>query len=149
MTNNTWINCTIDDVLCNGPNYMYSLTCDYERYVRYFGFISIDDFLQGWNCITFSKFANLQIGDAVYSPTGIKYIVIDEVFENVDGVLCVEVKSSLDASSTSFVNTSFVQAGDVYSDSVTHYQYRTRTVNKNKEEILCPILITKTNQDQN
>ena len=152
MDNYTWTNCTIGDVSNNGANYMYSLLCDYERYIKDFGYITVQEFLPLWTCITYKSFAKLQVGDSVYLPGGIELIVMDDPFESDDEtslyVEVVQVKEDGTFDDTGNSNE-VLNTGDLYSSPVPHKDYLWRKIKKESEELLCPILITKTNQPQN
>lgn len=146
----TWDNRTLSDVSANGPNYMYSLLCDYERYVKSFGYIPVELFLQDWKCITYNAFAKLTPGDYIYTPQGVQYRVVDEPYESDDELsLYVEV-TMVKPDGSIDTNTEILQSGDIYSEDVTHGDYRRKRPRdpKEREEKVCPILITKTNQPQ-
>jgi hypothetical protein len=150
MLTHTWVAATLSDVLDNGPNYMYSLLCDYERYIKNFGFIPVELFLSDWTCITYKNFELLGPGDIVYTPQGVPYVIVDSPYESDDEVsLYIEaVKMNDDGSydDTGRYNE-LLQTGDIYEDNITHKDYA-RKRKKESEEPLCPILITKTNQPQ-
>lgn len=153
MLTKTWTSATLSDVTENGANYMYSLMCDYERYIHSFGYIPVAVFIKGWTCITYKEFEALVPGDIVFTPQGIKYITVDYPYESDDEThLYIEVVVLKDDGSYDDTGHSneVLQSGDLYSDSVTHHDYRRRKLrlNKESEEPLCPILITKTNQAQ-
>lgn len=153
MLNETWEKAFLSDVADNGPNYMYSLLCDYEQYVKDFGYIDVKVFLQQWTCITFKSFEQLITGDIVYNCTGVKYIVMDESYESDDeNILYIEatkVKKDGTFDKTGFANETFM-TGDLYTLPIQHKDYSWRKKKrKESEEPLCPILITKTNQLQN
>lgn len=146
--NETWKTATLSDVSDNGSNYLYSLVCDYERYVKNFGFIPIGLFIQGWTCITYKQFEALNIGDIVYTPQGVAYVVTDEPYESDDEihlyVECSAMKSDGTYDDTGN-NVDVLQSGDIYYTDVTHEDYKRKLIKSESEEPLCPILITKTN----
>ena len=152
MENYTWTNATLGDVSSNGANYMYSLLCDYEKYLKDFGYITIQDFLPRWTCITYKSFEKLYVGDSVYDCVGNEYIVMDEPYESDDETyLYIEVAKLREDRSfddTGSSNDTF-QSGDLYKSPVIHGDYLWKKIKKEREEQLCPILITKTNQPQN
>lgn len=147
-----WEKATLSDVYDNGPGYMYSLLCDYEKYVRDFGYIPINNFIPKWTCISYILFSNLIPGDIVFSPQGTKFIIIDYPFESDDeALLCVEVAILKDDGTYDDTGqyTEILQSGDLYSTDIVHLDYRWKKIKrKESEEPLCPILITKTNQLQ-
>ena len=152
MLTKTWVAANLSDVSDNGPNYMYSLLCDYERYIKNFGFIPVELFLSNWTCVTYKKFELLGPGDIVYTPQGVPYVIVDDPYESDDEVsLYVEaVKMNDDGSydDTGRYNE-VLQTGDIYEDNITHKDYARKSLKrKESEEPLCPILITKTNQPQ-
>ena len=138
------------DVNNNGPNYLLSLIYDYEKYMRDFGFITMREFIKGCKCITRKTFERLQVGDFVYTPDGRRFVVAEEPWEADDEIsLFVEVAKTDDISINTFKNTITMQSGDLYSEDVIHEHYRwKKKINRESEESLCPILITKTNQPQ-
>ena len=151
MSNCTWNH--LSDVYDNGANYMYSLLCDYDKYMQHYGYISLQDFLPSWTCITRKSFSQLSIGESVYAPNGQEYIIMDEVYESEDEtylyVEVAQVRKDGTFDDTGLSNE-ILQSGDLYKMPVTHFDY---TWKKKKIESegppLCPILITKTNQHQN
>ena len=151
MGNMTWEQATLGDVWNNGANYMYSLLCDYERYIKNYGYITVNDFLLQWTCITYDSFASLHVGDIVYDPSGTKYIVMERPWESDDETyLCIEVTTvnkdgTFDRTGSS---NETLHTGDLYNEPVTHRDYLWKIRKKESEEALCPILITKTNQPQ-
>ena len=152
MLTTTWTSATLSDVCDNGPGYMYSLLCDYERYVRDFGYIPIAMFIPGWNNITYKEFVNLSPSDIVFTPNGIKYIVVDDPYESDDETrMYVEVVKLNDDGSYDDTGKSneTLETGDLYCVSFVHRDYRRKRLKKESEEPICPILITKTNQPQN
>ena len=149
----TWSGATLNEVSCQGTNYLYSLLCDYERYIKNYGYISIEDFLPQWTCITYHSFQSLSIGESVYAPDGNEYIVMETPCESDDeSYLLVEVTRIDDDGKfddTGWSNETFT-TGDLYNEPVTHRDYKWRKkINREREEKICPILITKTNQPQN
>lgn len=151
MENYTWINATIGDVSSNGTNYMYSLLCDYQQYLKNFDYITIQDFLPQWTCITYKSFTKLYIGDSVYDCVGNEYIVMDTPYESDDEthlyIEVVQLKEDKTFDDTGASNQ-VMQTGDLYSEPVTHKDYKWRKRKIEREEKICPILITKTNQHQ-
>lgn len=146
VTEPSWKGKDISYVFDCGPEYMYSLLIDYEKYVKSFGFIPVQDFLEGWKCIApGSALGELNAGDFVYTDNGSKYKVYD-VFISDDDLPYVDAYPELDDGSTLKVSTTF-PAGTVYSEKVTHKDYYWKKI-KEREESICPILITKTNQPQ-
>ena len=151
MSNCTWNH--LSDVYDNGANYMYSLLCDYDKYMQNYGYISLQDFLPSWTCIPHQVFSHLTIGDTVYLPNGAEYIVMDDAYVSDDEIhLYIEItplKADGSFDDTGSSNET-AQSGDLYKMPVTHSDY---TWKKKKIESegppLCPILITKTNQHQN
>lgn len=150
--NYTWETSDLSDVHNNGPGYMYSLICDYERYVRDFGYIPISLFIEGWKCITWKSFGQLIPGDYVYTPQGVRYIVMEEPYESDDEMyLYVEVTKERDDGSFDMSGRSneTLQTGDLYCEDVFHADYRRKKIKiKESEEKIWPILITKTNPPQ-
>ena len=145
----SWDNHNVADVCDNGPNYMYSLICDYEKYIKSFGVIPINIFLKGWTCIQYVDFSNFRIGDTVYTANGDEYEIIDIPYESDDEVnLYVEVRHIRKDGKISST-TDILQTGDIYFASVVHKDYYRKKIKRENEEPLCPILITKTNQPQN
>lgn len=139
----------ISDVHDNGPNYMYSLICDYEKYVSDFGYVSINTFLHGWSCIPRKFFMNLQPGCHVYDPNGICYRVVECPYEAEDEInYYVEVVHIRDDGTISST-TEILSTGDLYGEPHVHYDYQWKKHQlKESEEKACPILITKTSQLQ-
>lgn len=137
----------LSDVSYDGKNYMYSLICDYEDYVNSYGFISIDRFIQKWNCMNRQTFESLKPGDTFYLPSGVLYRALDYAYESDDeDCLYVEcVQDGLDDSQAEILSS-----GDVYVAPIVHDDIRWKKKIKRKDgEKLCPILITKTKQLQN
>ena len=92
MDNLTWTHSNVSDVYNNGANYTYSLLLDYSAYIKNFGYISIEQFLPQWTCITYKSFQNLKKEDIVYDYRGTKFIVMDDPYESDEGTdLYVEV----------------------------------------------------------
>lgn len=151
MKNYTWAHSNANDVSYNGANYLYSVLLDYERYIRDFGYIPLDDFIKDWKCVTYKAFSELRPGDFVYTPYGHRYKVIEEAYESDDETsLYIEVAEEKEDGSfdESGRSNQIVQTGDVYSENVIHEHYRWKQKIRRGEEKLCPILITKTNQPQ-
>lgn len=151
MKNYTWEHCSVHDVSYNGGNYLYSLVCDYERYLKDFGFITLDEFIKDWKCVTYKAYSELQIGDFVYSPHGLRYKVMDTPYES-DDETCLYMEVAPEREDGSFdesgKSNEVIQDGDVYSENVIHDHYRWKKKINRGEERVCPILITKTNQPQ-
>lgn len=150
--NCTWENSDLADVHNNGPGYMYSLICDYERYVFDFGYMPVCLFIEGWKCITWETFNQLIPGDYVYTPQGVRYLVMETPYESDDEMyLYVEATKERDDGSFDLSGRSneTLQTGDLYSENVIHEDYHTKKAKlKESEEKICTILITKTNQAQ-
>lgn len=143
MLTHSWINMTLRDVQDNGPKYVSSLINDYERYVHDFGYISVFEFIQGWTCITYRSISDLSINDKVYDATGQLFRIASEVY---DGEKYSYVYADLNEDKDA---THILISGTIYSDNVIHKDYYKKVKNKESEEQLCPILITKINQHQN
>lgn len=138
----------ICDVYDNGPNYMFSLICDYEKYVKEFGYISITTFLHGWSCIPRNQFQFLSSGERVYDPQGRCYQVIEDARETDDESYVVEV-AMVKAGGIISDLTQTLSTGDLYSEEFVHYDYQWKKQQlQESEEKPCPILITKTSQPQ-
>lgn len=152
MLNETWNGAELSDVADNGSGYMYSLICDYEQYVKDFGYIDVIEFLQHWTCITFSSFEKLNIGDTVYNCHGKEYIVMDEPYESDDEIWLyievAEIKPDGTYDESGCTNDTFA-TGDLYNAPIQHKDYSWKKIKRESEEPLCPILITKTSQHQN
>lgn len=145
----SWANCTMSDVNENGRGYPYTLIFDYERYVKDFGFIPVNDFIKGWTCITRDSFGSLGLTDIVYDCNGNKYVVMDEPYESDDEeYLYVEVRK-VDEDGEVQSSGETLCTGDLYSENAIHQDYHWKKIKQKGEEKLCPILITKTNQLQN
>lgn len=143
----TWETCTIRDILECGPNYLYSLLYDYELYNHHFGYISLTDFLRGWKCVTPDTINLLKPTDIIYDAKGVRYKVTEDP-SNYDENIFIEAVKQLDDGST-WGTTEMIGMGDVYSEDVIHEDFRwKKRINRESEEIICPILITKTNQPQ-
>ena len=135
---------TISDIRNEGINYLHSLICDYQQYIYDFGFIQLLDFVQGWECISLKNFINLEENDIVYDAVGNKYVVYDVPFES-DDETCYYVEVSQEDDKT---NTQIFSSGDLYLSNKFHSDYNWKQRKRKGEEILCPILITKTNPHQ-
>ena len=143
----TWEHCTMKDLIDYGANYLYAFMCDYERYNHFYGFISVADFLRGWKCVTPDSLASLKRSDNVYDAKGVRYKVTEDS-SNYDDCIFIEVIRQLDDGSFSGT-TEMIAMGDVYSEDVIHDDFRwKKRINRESEETICPILITKTNQPQ-
>lgn len=137
------------DIYNDGLNYMNSLLYDYEDYVKLYGYISVDQFLQNWTCIPHKTFSNLVIGNIVYDCNGSRYVVTDDAYESDNETLYVETLM-VDNNGNIIQNSENVfSEGDLYSESITHtdYKWKKRKI-ESEEKTLCPILISKTNQHQ-
>lgn len=149
----TFNGATLSDVSSNGHNYLYSLINDYETYIEDFGFISIDEFIQGWTCIPLSGFARLAPGNEFYSPVGIKYTASSKPWESDDETYYyIECTSENIHSSnySPFGNEEILSSGDIYYKPYIHFDYEwKKKILKRKEDKPCPILIMKTNQHPN
>lgn len=143
MLTYSWINMTLKDVQDNGPKYVSSLINDYEQYVHDFGYIPIFEFIQGWTCITYRSFQDLSVNDKVYDAAGQLFSIASEVFAGKDYSY---VYANLNGDENA---TRILISGTIYSDSVIYKDYHKKVKNKESEEQLCPILITKINQHQN
>ena len=151
-TRYTWSGATLNDVSLQGANYLFSLFYDYEQYVKNYGYISIENFLHQWTCITYHAFQSLSVGESVYTPDGSECIVMDTPYESDDeSYLLIEVariEEDGKFDDTGWSNETF-QTGDLYNKPVAHYDYTWKNkINREREEKICPILITKTNQLQ-
>ena len=152
MLRKTWEGADLSTVSRDGASYLYSLLCDYERYIDNFHFITIQDFLQGWTCISREDFVNLTCGDRVYTPQGQEYVVMEEPWES-DDETCVYVEVTMVKDDGTFDNTGRLNeilcTGDLYACDKIHMDYFYKVIKrKESEEPICPILITKTNQPQ-
>lgn len=128
----------------NASDYYNSFIYDYEKYIQHYGFIPANDFIQGWNCINSKVFKLLKSGDTVYDYRGLSYEVVRK------GISYVEV-IPLDVPIDTYHAYPSLHRGEVYCDSVTHEDYKFKDIikkHKEREEKICPILITKTNQAQ-
>ena len=142
-------NKTLSDISNDGSNYMYSLISDYDYYVQSFGYISVPEFIQKWNCMNRKDFQQLKPGDIFYTPNGDMYEAIDYAYESDDeqylNVECVRKGTNEEPE--------VLSSGDVYIAPIVHDDIRWKKRIQRKEvEKLCPILIssiTKTNQHQN
>lgn len=146
-----WKGNTLADVNDNGQNYLYSLAYDYEKYVQTFGYIPMNLFITDWTCIRYDDFDKLRPGDFVYSSVGTRYKIIDYPFLSDDETTMYVEACRYPDDNTVYTSTDMLTSGDIYFDSVIHKDFRHRRIRKRKEreELLCPILITKTNQPQN
>ena len=151
VLNKTWEGADLSTVSNNGVGYLYTLLCDYERYVRDFGFIDVEEFLQKWTCIPYNAFVNLAPGDTVYAFHGQKYIVVDEPWEADNESYMYIAITKLNDDGT-FDDTGkyneILNNGDLYAYDKIHMDYYHKKKKKESEEPICPILITKTNQPQ-
>jgi hypothetical protein len=140
-----------DDHICdvhdNGPNYLFGLICDYEEYVRNFGYVSISSFLHGWSCIPSAIFEFLSPGENVYDSFGKCYRIIDHPRETDNGYVVEVTMVKDDGTITDLTQT--LSSGDIYSEPHVHYDYQWKKHQlKESEEKPCPILITKISQLQ-
>jgi hypothetical protein len=152
MDNFTWNNCTVESVSNNGTNYIYNLLYDYEKYVKDYGYVDLNSFIQEWTCIPYMYFAKLCAGDIVYLCNGEKYIIADESYRcDDDTCLYIEAIKAQDDGTFDISDISETMiSGDLYYAPVIHRDYLwKKKIKKESEEKLCPILITRTNQLQN
>ena len=140
-----WKDSTISSMYELGSDYLYGLAIDYERYVKDFGFIPINEFIQGWTCTPPHILETLKKFDNVYDYNG-NPLVIAEVNVYNDDDIFVEV-SPLNEDGEESSYSYILSAGEIYSYNVIHTDYFYKSI-KSKGETLCPILITKTKQPQ-
>ena len=147
-----WSNATLSDVQDGGPNTMYSFICDYERAIKDYGWMPVNEFIKTWTAIRWKDFENLQDGDIVYDYEGNKwqcielaYMSDDEQYLNVE---CVQLTHNGMIKVSSTGNNEIFCIGDLYfaSNYTRLAEYKHKILER--EERACPILITKTKQLQ-
>ena len=140
-----WEQSTLNKVYDCGNHYLYALIRDYENYIKdYDKYIPLETFLERWTCISPEGFKLLQKGDNVYDYSGMKYTIQNFYYDNDFETMMVNVEGCY-GEKRIFCN------GDLYGAPYIHYDYSSweKIKQKESEEQLCPILITKTNQPQN
>ena len=143
LTYDTFKDATLSDIATNeSPNYLYSLLCDYEKFILDYGVISLKEYITTWTCIPRNKFWELEDGDTFYDCCGNMYEAMDAPFESEDEndfyIECALIRPDGIRDKT----TQMLQTGDVYSKPVVNTrQYYTKLKPKGEEK-LCPILIT-------
>lgn len=133
-----WEDASVSDVHREGHNYLISLLYDYESYIKYHEFVSVEYFLHHWTCIPLDGFHTLVTGDIVYDYSGRELEILED-------------SNYLRSRITAKYNHAFKKnveefdAGDLYYAKNTHF---IQEEEHKKEEKICPILITKTSQAQ-
>ena len=144
-------NASLESIYDEGKNYLYNLIADYYKAISSFGFMALEDFIHGWNCIPWAAFSNLAIGATVYDYNGKPYKTVDYTYESDDEeslyVECAPIddKGFMDTEHTEIMTCGYLYASPYVNDV---YRYMTKKKRKDGEKI-CPILITKTKQLQN
>ena len=144
-------NASLESICDEGKHYLYNLIVDYYKVISSFGFMTLEDFIHGWNCIPWAAFSNLAIGATVYDYNGKPYKTIDYAYESDDEeslyVECAPIddKGFMDTEHTEIMTCGYLYASPYVNDV---YRYMTKKKRKDGEKI-CPILITKTKQLQN
>ena len=144
-------NASLESICDEGKHYLYNLIADYYKAISSFGFMALEDFIHGWNCIPLAAFSNLAIGATVYDYNGKPYKTVDYTYESDDEeslyVECAPIddKGFMDTEHTEIMTCGYLYASPYVNDV---YRYMTKKKRKDGEKI-CPILITKTKQLQN
>ena len=144
-------NASLESICDEGKHYLYNLIADYYKAISSFGFMALEDFIHGWNCIPWAAFSNLAIGATVYDYNGKPYKTVDYTYESDDEeslyVECAPIddKGFMDTEHTEIMTCGYLYASPYVNDV---YRYMTKKKRKDGEKI-CPILITKTKQLQN
>ena len=144
-------NASLESICDEGKHYLYNLIADYYKTISSFGFMTLEDFIHGWNCIPLAAFSNLAIGATVYDYNGKPYKTVDYTYESDDEeslyVECAPIddKGFMDTEHTEIMTCGYLYASPYVNDV---YRYMTKKKRKDGEKI-CPILITKTKQLQN
>ena len=144
-------NASLESICDEGKHYLYNLIVDYYKAISSFGFMALEDFIHGWNCIPWAAFSNLAIGATVYDYNGKPYKTVDYTYESDDEeslyVECAPIddKGFMDTEHTEIMTCGYLYASPYVNDV---YRYMTKKKRKDGEKI-CPILITKTKQLQN
>ena len=144
-------NASLESICDEGKHYLYNLIVDYYKAISSFGFMALEDFIHGWNCIPWAAFSNLAIGATVYDYNGKPYKTVDYTYESDDEEsLYVECAPIDDKGFMDTEHTEIMTCGYLYASPYVNDVYRYMTKNKRKDgEKICPILITKTKQLQN
>ena len=144
-------NASLESICDEGKHYLYNLIADYYKAISSFGFMALEDFIHGWNCIPWAAFSNLAIGATVYDYNRKPYKTVDYTYESDDEeslyVECAPIddKGFMDTEHTEIMTCGYLYASPYVNDV---YRYMTKKKRKDGEKI-CPILITKTKQLQN
>ena len=144
-------NASLESICDEGKHYLYNLIADYYKAISSFGFMALEDFIHGWNCIPLAAFSNLAIGATVYDYNGKPYKTVDYTYESDDEEsLYVECAPIDDKGFMDTEHTEIMTCGYLYVSPYVNDVYRYMTKKKRKDgEKICPILITKTKQLQN
>lgn len=135
----TWEYASISDVSNEGSNYLTALLYDYENYIKHHDFVSVEYFLHHWTCIPLDGFRTLVTGDIVYDYLGRELEILEDS-DYLHSRITVKYNHAFKK------NVEELEAGDLYYAKKTHCLREDE--HKKKEEKICPILITKTNQAQ-
>ena len=144
-------NASLESICDEGKHYLYNLIADYYKAISSFGFMALEDFIHGWNCIPWAAFSNLAIGATVYDYNGKPYKTVDYTYESDDEeslyVECAPIddKGFMDTEHTEIMTCGYLYASPYVNDV---YRYMTKKKRKDGEKI-CPILSTRTKQLQN
>jgi hypothetical protein len=146
----TFENATLGDVASESANYLYSLLCDYEKFILKYKLIPLKEYIPTWTCIPQEAFCQLVENDYFYDCCGNMYKAIDTPYESDDEndyyIECVQVHSDGTEDSSSQV----LQTGDVYaSPRVSHLETLIKLKPEGEKVKLCPILITNQVPHQN
>ena len=143
MNYDTFKDSTLSDIAYNeSSNYLYSLICDYEKFILQYGAIALKDYIPTWTCIPKNVFWKLEENDIFYDCCGNQYIVIDAPFESEDEndyyIECVMIHPDGTRDKTS----QMFQTGDVYSEPVVNTKQNFMKLKPKGEDKICPVLIT-------
>ena len=144
-------NASLESICDEGKHYLYNLIADYYKAISSFGFMALEDFIHGWNCIPWAAFSNLAIGATVYDYNGKPYKTVDYAYESdYEDSLYVECAPIDDKGFMDTEHAEIMACGYLYTSPYVNnvYSYMTKKKRKDGEKI-CPILITKTKQLQN
>ena len=70
-------NASLESICDEGKHYLYNLIADYYKAISSFGFMALEDFIHGWNCIPLAALSNSAIVATAYDYNGQPYNTVD------------------------------------------------------------------------